>query len=232
MSKNTELQVGGFTPLTTIDYPDQLAAVIFLQGCPWRCRYCQNHTLLRRNAKPTVAWQTILKQLQQRHGFLDAVVFSGGEATLQSALPDAIKQVKKMGYKIGLHSAGIYPKRLRSILPLLDWIALDIKTTFQQYPKLTGDKQSAKKVEQSIQLILQSGIAHEFRTTVHPDLLSPQQLEQLIWESRQQGIKKMVLQKCVSRHCLDPHLQQVQHHWSLSRFVQQNQQDIALSMRG
>ena len=103
------LSVGGLTPLTTIDYPDNLSAVVFCQGCPLRCRYCHNAELLPRRGATHIAWRDILYFLRQRQGLLDAVVFSGGEPTQQRGLADAIDEVRALGFKIGLHTAGIYP---------------------------------------------------------------------------------------------------------------------------
>ncbi len=92
------LRVGGFTPMTTIDYPGELAAVIFTQGCNLRFQYCQNTHLLASQSDQLLPWHKIQTFLKNRQGLLDAVVFSGGEPTLQSALPAAIKTVKKMGF--------------------------------------------------------------------------------------------------------------------------------------
>jgi len=96
------VEVGGLTPLTTIDYPGELAAVLFLQGCPWRCGYCHNQELMTRHGRNTIPWCLVMRMLEQRIGLLDAVVFSGGEPTLQANLGEAIRQVKSLGFKIGL----------------------------------------------------------------------------------------------------------------------------------
>ena len=107
------IRVGGMTPLTSIDFPGGLAAVLFLQGCPWRCGYCHNPELLPARGPVELDWAQVTAFLQRRRGLLDAVVFSGGEPTAQAALPEAIARVKAMGYRIGLHSGGMYPARLR-----------------------------------------------------------------------------------------------------------------------
>ena len=85
------LRVGGLVPLSTTDYPDHLSAVVFCQGCPWRCAYCHNPHLLPRRSDSEIAWPDVLAFLDRRRGLLDAVVFSGGEPTLQRALPDAMR---------------------------------------------------------------------------------------------------------------------------------------------
>ncbi|MEG7525016.1 MAG: anaerobic ribonucleoside-triphosphate reductase activating protein [Chromatiales bacterium] len=204
----TTLQVGGLTPMTTIDYPGELAAVIFCQGCPWRCRYCHNgHLLPRISSDPAlIEWDEIIAFLEQRQGLLDAVVFSGGEPTLQSALKPAIQQVKALGFKIGLHSAGVYPERLAELLPLLDWIGLDIKALPEDYAALTGVSGSGENAWESLQLLMASGVAYEVRTTVHTKLLSPQKLKKLQYQLQQTGVAHHQLQPCDTHHALDQRL--------------------------
>jgi len=107
----SSLVVGGFVPLTTIDFPDHLSAVIFCQGCPFDCPYCHNPDLIVKRVKSKYNWSTIISFLIKRRGLLEAVVFSGGEPTLQKELINAIHIVKKLGFKIGLHTAG--PSRSR-----------------------------------------------------------------------------------------------------------------------
>lgn len=170
----SSLRIGGLTPLSTTDYPGRLAAVIFCQGCTWRCAYCHNTHLLPRHSdsERAVSWHTVIALLERRLGLLDAVVFSGGEPTLHAGLPAAIRAVKDMGFAVGLHTAGIHPRRLRDVLPMLDWIAMDIKAPFDDYAHITGVPGSGERALDSMMQIIASGVAHEFRTTVHPDLLT------------------------------------------------------------
>lgn len=163
------LRIAGLTPLTTIDYPDgYLAAVLFCQGCPWRCGYCHNPELLPPLGKHEIAWEKVLEFLKNRRGLLDAIVYSGGEPTAQTQLETAIKITRELGFKIGLHTAGMYPKRLKKILPLIDWVGMDIKGPFDRYDQITGVSGSGKKAKQSLQFVSESGVAYEFRTTIHP----------------------------------------------------------------
>ena len=188
--------VGGLTPLTTIDYPGELAAVVFLQGCPWRCGYCQNSGLIAREAGTPIPWQNVIDLLDKRRQLLDAVVFSGGEPSLHSRLADAIKQVRAMGFKIGLHTAGIYPDRLRKILPLVDWVGMDVKSARADYEKITGVRGSGERAWESVRLLLESGVEHEFRTTVHPDMLGKRGLSSLVEELSELGAENYVIQEC------------------------------------
>jgi pyruvate formate lyase activating enzyme len=197
------LRIGGFVPLTTIDYPGELAAVVFLQGCPWRCRYCQNGALIDPSATPVIAWSQISAFLERRRGLLDAVVFSGGEPTLQSALPAAMTEVRGLGFKVGLHTAGSVPKRLARLLPLLDWVALDIKALPEGYPAITGIPQSGEAAWESLSLIQASGVQLEVRTTVMPQWTALD-LATLAAALAQQGVRRYAVQACETRHALDP----------------------------
>jgi len=211
-----QLEVGGLTPLTTIDYPDELAAVVFCQGCPWRCRYCHNEALVKRNMKTNYLWPDILEKLMQRIGLLDAVVFSGGEPTLQPALANAINDVKALNFKAGLHTAGCCPDRLKRILPLLDWIGLDIKALPEDYEQLTGVPQSGQKAWQSLKLLSEANIDHEVRITVHGNLLSPGKLQTLLQRLSTTGIKNIALQHCRTDNLIDPSLGANQINWENS----------------
>ncbi len=201
--------VGGLTPLTTIDYPGQLAAVVFLQGCPWRCGYCHNGDLLTRKSRSPISWRQVIDFLDRRKGLLDAVVFSGGEPTLHRRLDAAVKQVSAMGFQVGLHTAGVFPERLRKLLPLVDWVGMDIKAAKPDYETITGVNNSGDRAWRSAELILNSGVAHEFRTTVHPDMLDQAQLASLVAALNAIGAENYVIQDCITQHCRDERRRQV-----------------------
>ncbi|MGB3393292.1 MAG: anaerobic ribonucleoside-triphosphate reductase activating protein [Stenotrophomonas sp.] len=190
------IRVGGMTPLTSIDFPGGLAAVLFLQGCPWRCGYCHNPELLPARAEVAIAWERIEAFLQRRRGLLDAVVFSGGEPTAQATLPEAIAQVKAMGFQIGLHTGGMYPARLRRILPLLDWVGLDIKAPHGYHDAVTQRRNSARPASEALDAMLTSGVAYECRTTWHPTLFPVQALYRLADGLVARGVKHWALQEC------------------------------------
>ena len=162
------LRVGGLTPLSASDYPDRLAAVVFCQGCAWRCTYCHNPELLDFSGKPLLPWPEVLAFLEKRRGLLDAVVFSGGEPTLQPSLKDAIQAVKRMGYLVGLHTAGTAPRMLARVLPLVDWVGMDLKADFSRHESITGVAGSAARARRSMELIASSGVAHQFHTLAEP----------------------------------------------------------------
>jgi pyruvate formate lyase activating enzyme len=158
------LRVGGLTRLSATDYPGKLAAVVFCQGCAWRCGYCHNPELQAARAEKQIAWAEVLAFLERRKGLLDAVVFSGGEPTQQRGLEAAMREVKAMGFLVGLHTAGIVPWRLEKVLPLVDWVAMDVKAKFDAHESVTRVRGSGERAKQSRDLIMKSGVACELHT--------------------------------------------------------------------
>ena len=197
------IQIGGITPLTSTDFPGCLSAVLFCQGCPWRCGYCHNPHLIPRHGENPLEWTAVVSFLRRRQGLLDAVVFSGGEPTLQDGLKQAIAEVRALGFKIGLHTGGTYPSRLGELLPLLSWVGMDIKAPFTDYGKVTGTPASGAKARESALLLLASGVPYEFRTTVHPLYHTPDSLLQLAEELQQLGAKRYLLQEFRAQGCAD-----------------------------
>ena len=188
------LRVGGFVPFTSNDYPGALAAVVFCQGCPWRCGYCHNPHLVAARGATLHDFDGILDWLENRRGLLDAVVFSGGEPTAQAALADAIAEVRARGFRIGLHTAGAYPRRLTQLLPRVDWVGIDIKAPCAGYAAVTGAARSGSAAWASLDRVLATDVACEVRTTVHPTLTPAAALEGLARELAARGIERWVLQ--------------------------------------
>jgi pyruvate formate lyase activating enzyme len=200
------LRVAGLTRLSTTDFPGRLAAVVFVQGCAWRCRYCHNPELQARLARPEMTWQSVLDFLDTRIGLLDGVVFCGGEPTVDRHLGKAIDDVRERGFKVGLHTAGIYPDRLRALLPKIDWVGFDVKAPFADYADTTGVKTSGANARASLRHLLASGIAHEVRTTHHPALLPPDKLLSMALSLRKHGVENFALQEFRPQGCIDDSL--------------------------
>src|SRR5512139_922493 len=197
------LRVGGLTPLSTTDWPGMLAAVVFCQGCPWRCRYCHNPGLIPARGDNAIPWGDVLALLRRRRGLLDGVVFSGGEPTLQAGLPDAMCDVRALGFKVGLHTGGMYPDKLEAVLPLADWVGFDVKAPFADYARVTGVAGSGGRARAGLEGILASGAAHEVRTTVHPALLDDAAVAGLARDLAARGVKRYVIQAFRSQGCAD-----------------------------
>ena len=148
-------------------------------------------------------WSDVMRFLHRRRGLLDAVVFSGGEPTLQDNIQTAADEVRNLGFKIGLHTGGIYPSRLDKLLPLLSWVGMDIKAAFPDYDKVTGTPKSGKHARESAQLLLASGVSCEFRTTIHPLYHTRNSLLRLAQELQQLGVKHYLLQEFRPHGCTD-----------------------------
>jgi pyruvate formate lyase activating enzyme len=197
------LKVGGVAPFSTIDLPGRLSSVVFVQGCAWNCGYCHNPHLQTRPESSPMEWSRILNLLERRVGLLDGVVFSGGEPCIDPALEDAIGDVRELGFQVGLHTAGIYTARLDNLLPLLDWVGLDIKAPFEHYERVTGVPDSGRAARRSAELLLASGVDYELRTTLHPDLLSEADIEHLALMLAQMGARNYALQVFRPTGCAD-----------------------------
>jgi len=203
---SSTLRVGGLVPLTTLDFPDHLACVLFCQGCGWRCRYCHNPQLIPARGDAPLAWDDLLAFLKRRVGLLQAVVFSGGEPTQQAALASAMAQVRELGFKVGLHSAGIKPDRFAQVLPQVDWVGFDVKAPPGHGQLITGVVNSDRANWQSLDLLLQSGVAYECRTTIHWRLLDAESVWTLACRLAEKGVQRFVLQPVRSARMLDAEL--------------------------
>jgi pyruvate formate lyase activating enzyme len=188
-----DIRIGGLTRLSSCDWPGELVATVFCQGCSWRCPYCHNADL-RAATAGTIAWTDVLAFLKARIGLLDGVVFSGGEPLLQSALGDAIAEARVLGFKIGLHTGGAVPSRFAELLSACDWIGFDVKAPFAGYPAITGSPSSGSDAHQALQCLIARGTPHEIRTTVHPRLIPGEMLIRMGQDLAALGILQWVLQ--------------------------------------
>lgn len=168
------MKIGGWQPLSLSDYPGRVAAVVFTQGCNFRCPFCHNGSLLP--ADPTVGVlipeTEILAHLAERRTLLEGVVVSGGEPTLQPDLPDFLRQLRALGLAVKLDTNGSRPEVLRALLHegLLNYIAMDVKAPFDAYPRLCGVSVDIEPIRESIARISASGLPHQFRATLVPGL--------------------------------------------------------------
>ncbi len=190
------LRLAGLTPLTTIDFPGRLAAVLYCQGCAWRCSYCHNPELLDVRAPPLHAWPQVMEFLESRRGLLDGVVFSGGEPTLQAALPAALQAVRALDLQTALHTGGMYPERLAALLPLVDWVGLDIKALPQRYDTITATPGSGRRAWAGLNEVLAHGGEFECRTTWHAGLFGVDELMALATALAARGVRHWSLQEC------------------------------------
>ncbi len=162
------MKISGFQKLTLLDFPEKVACIIFTQGCNFNCGYCQNSGLIAHENAFLIDEQEVLDYLDKRKKVIDGIVISGGEPTVQKDLISFIKKVKEKGVLIKLDTNGSNPKVLKEIIDnkLVDYIAMDIKHSFDLYDKITFVKTKIDALKESIKLISKSGIDHEFRTTL------------------------------------------------------------------
>lgn len=190
-----DLQVAGLSRLSTVDWPGRLAATVFLQGCPWDCVYCHNADLIPPRTPGSIPWAEVMRFLARRRGLLDAVVLSGGEATRQPGLVAAVSEVRALGLGVGLHTAGAYPRRLAAVLPLVDWVGLDVKALPEDYPALVRRAGSGAAAWESLDLVLAAGVDHEIRTTIHPGSPATTHAVEIARRCRDLGVRSFALQQ-------------------------------------
>lgn len=174
------MQLRGLTKLTLLDFPGHIACTIFTGACNFRCPYCHNAPLvLAPDACPAISEEDFFHFLASRRGKLEGVCITGGEPTLQPDLPEFIQKIKELGFLVKLDTNGYRPEVLKLLLAkhLPDMVAMDIKNSPESYAVTAGfpeDCFTIERIEESIRLLLLSGISHEFRTTVVQELHTPE----------------------------------------------------------
>lgn len=167
------MQIHGFNKTTLLDYPGIVAATVFTGGCNFRCPFCQNADLvLNPTSQPFIDEEEVLAHLAKRKGITKGVCITGGEPTLQKDLPIFISKLKEMGLLVKLDSNGYRPEVIKELLNknLLDYIAMDIKSSPSGYSEASGVDIDIDNISESVDLIIHSGISYEFRTTVVKEL--------------------------------------------------------------
>ncbi len=190
------MKIGGLQKVSLIDYPGKISAIIFTQGCNFRCPYCHNPELVEKTLyRPCLPEKDILEFLASRRGKLDAVTITGGEPTLQEGLIPFIGRIRTMGFCVKLDSNGSRPDVLEHLVQerLLDFIAMDVKAPAAKYANAVHAAVSFDVIRESIRLILKSGLDHEFRTTVVSSRLSGAEILEISREIA--GAQRYAIQK-------------------------------------
>jgi pyruvate formate lyase activating enzyme len=197
--------IGGCTRFSLIEYPGRICAAVFTKGCNFKCPYCHNPELIKPDPhQAPVLEHEVLDFLKMRHGKLDGVVVTGGEPTIQTDLIPFLEKIKKIGYPVKLNTNGSLPAVLKSIigLGLVDYVAMDIKAPFDKYWNVTNSLVDLKKIMRSVNLVINSGLDYEFRTTLVKSLLTPEDILEI--SKIIKGAKLYILQKFVPSKLLDP----------------------------
>lgn len=167
------MKIGGIQKLTLTDYPEKVASIIFTQGCNFKCPFCHNKDLLTSQSKDyELKEKEVLDYLEKRKGIIDGICISGGEPLIQKDIESFIKKVKLKGYKIKLDTNGSNPEKLKDLLEkkLIDYVAMDIKNDFVDYNITSGVNIDINNIKKSIEIIKNSEIDYEFRTTIMKEL--------------------------------------------------------------
>ncbi len=197
------MKIGGIQKLSTVDYPGYAVAVVFTIGCNMRCGYCHNPELvLPEQYSAEIPVEDILAFLRSRRGLLDGVAVSGGEPTMHDDLPDFLRQLRTLGYRIKLDTNGTNPMMIQQLIDesLVDFIAMDIKGPLEKYVEIAARPIDLKAIRESIRLI--KTVDHEFRTTIVSSLLEPadfRAIGQLV-----DGARRFALQAFVPGQTVSP----------------------------
>ena len=171
------MKFGGIQKTSLIDFPDRIATVLFTPGCNLRCPYCHNWRLVMNPPGPFLSEKEALQILEDRKNFIDSVVITGGEPTIHQDLPEFIQTLKEHGYKIKLDSNGLNPEILKKCIPHLDYIAVDVKTSPELYPKLGTT--NIDELLKTIELLKNNTINYEFRCTTVPDFVNEETIPKM-----------------------------------------------------
>ena len=200
------MYVGG-SVISSVEFHGNMSLVLFMSKCPLACRYCHNVELLEDNTEKS--FEEITHEIDSSADFLDAIVISGGEPLVQTdAVIEILKYVRQKGLKTKLDTSGIYPDKLKEILDLdlLDYVSLDVKTTFSKYRKITGAN-IGFQVKKSMELINEAGVHLEIRTTYVPTLHTKKDIMNLVDEIE---AEVYTIQQFRNKNVLDPALENVE----------------------
>jgi len=175
--------ISGMQKLTLLDYPNKTACLLFTQGCNFRCPFCHNKSLLENSSNnEIISEEEVFEYLEKRKNLLDGVCITGGEPLLQKNIEVFIKKIKEKGFLVKLDTNGSFPGRLKWLIDnkLVDYIAMDIKNNFMNYESASGvQNNNIENIKKSIEIIENSGIEHEFRTTVVKEIHNEKMLENI-----------------------------------------------------
>jgi len=200
------MKIGGLQKVSLIDFSPNISCVVFTIGCNFRCPYCHNPQLVLTGKKPAlqIGENALFEFLEKRKKYLDGVVITGGEPTLQADLADFICRIKDMGFQVKLDTNGSNPSKIEELIDknLLDFIAMDIKTDPERYKKDVKALCNPEEIFSSIEIIKKSGLAHEFRTTCVKPMISLDTIRKIAGLVK--GADQYALQAAHSDNVLDP----------------------------
>ncbi|HUL39638.1 MAG TPA: anaerobic ribonucleoside-triphosphate reductase activating protein [Methanomassiliicoccales archaeon] len=199
-------RIAGFNRTSLLDWDGCVTAVVYLPGCNFRCPFCHNRQLvLTPEDYEEVPIEFVEDYIEENREFLDGIVITGGEPTIHKDLPELARRLKRLGMKVKLDTNGTNPEMLKDLIDagLVDFVAMDLKAPLDEgYDDLAGTKVELDDIKRSISIIMSSGIDYEFRTTMVPILLKPEDYERMA--AYVGTAKKLVLQHFSPRNTIDP----------------------------
>jgi len=193
------MKFSGVQKTSLIDFPEKISTVLFTPGCNLRCPYCYNWRIVIDPKPPFLNEETALKILEKRKKYVEAVVVTGGEPTLHKEIPKFLRKLKERGFAVKLDTNGFYPQVLEECLAYVDYVALDVKTSLEKYPRL-GAKDTADLMR-TIEILKSGKTAYEFRTTVVPGLVDADDIPRI--GELVKGAKTFAFQQFVPEDTLD-----------------------------
>lgn len=198
--------IGGLQELTLTDFPDKVACIVFLVNCNFKCKFCYNKELtstifFKKSKRKLIPENEFFSFLDSKKKMLDGVVITGGEPTLSPGLIDFVKKIKQKGFLVKLDTNGSNPKILEKVLKetIVDYVAMDLKSPESKYKEITQSNIFFSKIKESIDLLKNSSVPHEFRTTLYPKLT----IEDLKEMSGLMIGEKWFLQQFIGKNVLD-----------------------------
>ena len=197
--------IKGFVPNSLVDWDGKVSSVIFLPGCNFKCKYCHNKQLVERYDKlEDVSFKEIKEYLVKNQDFVDGVVITGGEPCMYSWINELCKEIKSLDFQIKLETNGSFPEKLLELvkLKLVDFVAMDIKTSFGNYESITQSPVDIIKIQQSISILKDFG-NYEFRITMFPEISRENLIELVNYLKENQATQALFLQQFRAENCLD-----------------------------
>ncbi len=200
------MKIQGLQKMTLLDYPGRVACTVFLGGCDFRCPFCHNFELVEGPMPDAIDEQEFFAFLEKRHSLLDGVAVTGGEPCLRGDLPEFLANIKAAGFAVKLDTNGYSPRMLERVLAegLVDYVAMDIKNSPGKYARTVGLADiDLARIEESIKLLMDSGVAYEFRTTVIDEYHEARDFEEIgVWIA---GADRYFLQAFADRDAVPDH---------------------------
>jgi pyruvate formate lyase activating enzyme len=193
------MKFSGFQKVSLIDYPERIASVLFTPGCNLRCPFCHNWRIVVDPKPPFLQEATVLEILEKRKKYVDTVVVTGGEPTMHKELPKLLAKLKERGFTVKLDTNGFYPEVLEECLTHVDYVALDVKTSPQEYSKLGAS--DTREFMRSAELLKTGKVNYEFRTTVVPGIVRLDNVDAI--GALIKGTETYALQQFVPDNALD-----------------------------